>query len=333
MSPALRRDLPAAGASAILAVPMGALVHRIIFGTGLFAGSIIVGLALGRLGVLTRARARTLLHLDVTRLSPLVLLLLFWRLPIADLAIWWLPLIGLLVSLSTILPALFYSRWARLTPPQTGSFVTCAIFSNVGYLGAFVLFALYGEEAYGLATLYYLSFTPLFYLLGFSLAKRFGPSVAAPSGQPDRSDQLRLYPFLGMCIGAALNLLQIPRPAILESVNHVLIPLDTALYLIAIGSQLTIEPPRGIGRHGLAMCAIKFLCTPMVAWVLLTVVGVDGLARQVALFESMMPVAISPLMLPLLFGLDQRLSNGLWLFTTLVGVPVMLALLPWLPRL
>lgn len=86
--------------------------------------------------------------------------------------------------------------------------------------------------------------------------------------------------------------------------------------------------PRGLLRHCLAMSAIKFIYTPLVGWALATAFGVQGMGRFIILLESLMPVAISPLMLPLLFGLDQRLSNAVWLFTTVLAVPILLAALP-----
>jgi predicted permease len=306
-----------------------AMHARVFYGVGLFAGSLLIGLALGRAGLLPQDRAQVLIRTLVKRVTPVVLALLFWRLPLTDVGVWWLPAIGCVASVSTLLPAMAYARWAGLAPAQTGSFVTCALFSNVGYLGAFTLFALFGETAYGLATLYFMSFSPLFYLLGFALARRFG-RAAHPPGEAERSDQLRLYPFLGLCAGLALNLLRIPRPAFLEPINQTLITADNACYLIAIGSQLRFEPLRGSWRHGAAMAAIKFLYTPAVAWALASLAGLDGLTRSVALFESAMPVAISPLMLPMLFGVDRRLAQAVWLVTTLAAIPLMVVLVPWL---
>lgn len=211
------------------------LLSRVSLGLGLFAASLAAGWWLGRVGVLTSARVESLIRLVVKRLSPIVLCLLFWGLRPVDARIWWMPVIGLLVSLAAGLPAWWYARRAALPPPQTGSFLTCAIFSNVGYLGAFVAFALYGEAAYALATLYYLTFSPLFYLLGFTIARRTSPVSAARSG----ADELRLYPFLGLMAGLLLRFSGVPRPEFLGAVSLVLIPADTVLYLIAIGSQLT----------------------------------------------------------------------------------------------
>ena len=127
---------------------------------------------------------------------------------------------------------------------------------------------------------------------------------------------------------------RLPRPAVCESVNHVLIPIETGLYLMAIGSQLHLpRPSRRWVAPVVVMCAIKFLYTPAVGWLISRVLGLDGLARFVVLLQASMPVAISPLMLPMLFGLDRRLSGALWLSTTLIAVPWLFVYLrfitPW----
>jgi len=44
-------------------------------------------------------------------------------------------------------------------------------------------------------------------------------------------------------------------------------------------------------------------------------------------------VAVSPMVLPLLFGLDRKLANALWLFTTLIAIPWLLLVIPILQRL
>ena len=290
-----------------------------------------MGWILGRGRLLRERHARGMIRLDITVVAPVILCLLFWGFDFHGQQV--LPLAGLLISCAALLPAWLYARLARLERPQAGSLLTCAMFSNVGYLGAFIAFALYGEAGYGLAMLYLLFFTPAFYLVGFGIARRYGLRSAAAVGAMDL-DTIRFVPFVGLGIGLLLNWSHWPRPAVCESVNHVLIPIETGLYLMAIGSQLHLSRP---SRHWIApvvvMCAIKFLYTPAVGWLLSRVIGLDGLPRFVVLLQASMPVAISPLMLPMLFGLDRRLSGALWLYTTLLAVPWLFVYLrfitPW----
>lgn len=306
---------------------------RVAAGMALFLGSLGFGWWLNRRGQLTEARASRLVRFVVMVPSPIVLCLSFWHMDLSQFEPWLLPLIGTAISAAALVPAAVYARRARLSSPQAGSFLTCAFFSNLGYLGAFTAFALYGEQGYALCQLYLVFFTPCFYTLGFGIAAAYGRSKQPSALGSAYQGELRLYPFAGMAIGVLLSLMGVPRPAAFESVNHVLIPVDTALYLLAIGAQLRFESPRPWLGACLAMCGIKFLYMPLVALALLNAFGITGLARFIVLLEASTPVAVSPLVLPLLFGLDRRLSNALLLVTTAAAIPWFILVLPLLQRL
>lgn len=306
---------------------------RLSFSLILFLGSLTLGWWLHRRNVLTEARASRIVRWLVAGPSPVVLCLSVWRMNLRSIEPWILPFLGALISASTLAPAWFYARRANLTRPQVGSFLTCAFFSNVGYFGAFTAFALFGEAAYGLCMLYLIFFSPCFYTLGFGLAAHYGQAGRSSGLANAFNDELRFVPFIGLVVGSALSLAGVPRPVPLEWLNHLLIPTDTALYLIAIGSQLRFASPRPWLAACAAMSGIKFLYTPLVAWLLLHLVPLDRLSRFVVLLEASTPVAVSPLVLPLLFGVDRRLANALWLFTSLVAVPWFIFIIPVLQGL
>lgn len=297
-------------------------------GMALFLGSIVAGWWLRRQGRLSEARARRIIRWAMRWLSPVVLALSFWRLPLTGSRLGWLPVIGFLVSVSTLAPAYGYARRAKLTDPQIGSFLTCAYFSNVGYLGAFLAFVSFGEVAYGLAVLYLVLFTPAFYSLGFWIARHFGRGHHSVGVEAGPLEELRVYPFLGMLAGLLLNLAGVARPQVFTPLNQALIPLDTALYLVAIGAHLHVVPSRSQAPHSLAMAAIKFLYTPAVGFALVRWFRLDALSAFVVLLQCAMPVAISPLMLTVFFGLDRRLTSALFLVTTILAIPWLLVYLP-----
>ena len=309
------------------------MIVRLGLGLGLFLGSLSLGWWLHRRSVLTEDRASRLVRWIVMGPSPVVLCLSFWQMHLRNLEPWLLPLLGACISTSTLAPAYLYARRAGFARPQTGTLLTCAFFSNLGYLGAFTAFALFGEAAYGLCMLYVVYFTPCFYTLGFGIASHYGQRGASSEFSAAFNSELRLYPFLGMVVGAVLSLGGVARPVPLEWLNHVLIPIDTAAYLIAIGSQLRLESPRAWIKPCLVMSGIKFLYSPLIAWVLLSVLQIRGLSRVVVLLEASTPVGVSSLVLPLLFGLDRKLANALWLVTTALAIPWLLLAIPLLQRL
>ncbi|MBI4353939.1 MAG: AEC family transporter [Candidatus Omnitrophica bacterium] len=304
------------------------MVGQLGFSWGLFIGSMVTGWWLGHRRVLTEERASRILRVAIKWLSPIVLTLSFWTLPITGQRLVWLPIIGGVVCLAALWPAWGYARWARLTKPQVGSLLTCAMFSNVGYIGALLAFAFFGESGYGLAVWYLVYFSPLFYLVGMTIAKRFGDPTSSSMAQSPFSDELRLRAFLGMALGLILNLAKCPRPEILGVINHVLIPVDTAIHLTAIGSQISLASPTASWRHGLAMCAIKFVYSPLVGWLLAWAVRLEGLPKFIVLLQASMPVAVSPLMLAVVFRLDRKLASALWLWTNLLAIPWLFLYVP-----
>lgn len=308
------------------------MLMRLWLGIGLFAGSLALGWWLNRRGRLTEAHASRLVQWIARWPSPIVLCLSFWTMDFTRLQPWLLPLVGMVIAGSTLLPAFLYARSARLSNPETGSFLACAFFSNLGYLGAFTAFALYGEPGYGWCVLYMVYFSPCFYTLGFGIGARYGVHGRGASQGEVWSGEFRFYPFVGMALGFLLSVSGVARPPILGWVNHLLIPVDTALYLMAIGSQVRFESPRPRLRSCVAMSGIKFLYTPVIAWLLANAIGLEGVPRFIVLLEASTPVAVSPMVLPLLFGLDRRLATALWLFTTLLAVPWFFLVIPLLQR-
>lgn len=303
------------------------MVARLALGSGLFVGSLAIGWWLGARGWLTEAKAQPLIRYAVKWLSPVVLCLSFWGFRITGPELLLLPVAGGVVALSTLLPAFGYARWARLPPAQTGSFLTCAMFSNLGYFGVLIAFAFFGELGYSVAVLYIIHFSPCFYLVGFTLAKRFGRRDGGVANNPF-ADELRFRPFVGMALGVLLNLARVPRPAACALINQALIPLGTVAYLIAIGSQMSFEPLGRWWRPCLAMSAIKFLYTPLIGWGVVRLFRMEGVPRFVVLLQASMPVAVSPVLLAALFGMDRKCASALWLFTTLVAIPWMWVYLP-----
>ncbi len=89
-----------------------------------------------------------------------------------------------------------------------------------------------------------------------------------------------------------MSLLGVPRPEWAGTVNHILIPLDTGLYLVAIGSQMGFASVRPWWRPCLVMTGIKFLYMPLVALGLTALLGIDGLPRVIVLLEASTPVAV-----------------------------------------
>lgn len=265
-------------------------------------------------------------------IAPVIVCFSFWVIDISkNIGILTLPLIGFLLSAFAIFPARFFSKLHKLNRRQKGSYITCAMFSNVGYtLGGFLAFVLLGEVAFGLTVLYCLYFKPFFYTVGFYAAEYYGSEGKFKAGENLRrifTEGIRLFPLLGLGLGVILNLSGISRPLLFADINRIFVPLSTFGFLFAIGMTLKFSAVKGYKKEFLSMSLIKFVLCPLAALIMAYLMGygqlMDKLPLKVVFIESVMPVAIASLVLPNLFNLDSDLSNACWLFTTLLIIPLL----------
>lgn len=308
-------------------------MNYIVYFIVIFYGSLTLGYTLKKAGVLEEALAQRITKVIIRFISPTILALSFWNIKFSELRILTLPFVGLLIAAMCILPAFIFTQRLRFDPPKTGTFIIASLFSNVGYpLGAFLCFILFGEEGFGLAMIYCLYWSALFYTAGFYIASRYGRRHLITS--KELGDELKTFPVVGIIIGIMLNLFGILRPAIFSNINSVLIPVSTSGFLFSAGLTLRFSKVQQYLKPCLAISSIKFLYAPMVGFLLASLLGyrgvMDSLIFKVVLIESFMPVAISCMVLPQVFGLDQDLANSLWLWTTFLLIfllPVILAII------
>lgn len=297
----------------------------------LFWSALICGYAARRFRWLPGDFAPRCVQWMAAWVAPPVALLAMWVVDLRSVTLIGLPLLGVVVSFASLLPAWLLAPRLHLTGPRLGSWLVAAFFSNVGFLGALVAFTVWGEAAYGLCTLFFLCFSLLVYTIGYGIGDRYG---TRPRDGRSSWELWRWAPMVGTITGLTLSWWQVPRPPVLAPLNHALIPVMTGTYLFMVGTTMRFHH---VGRHvrdGLWMSAIKLLWAPAVcalcAWLLGYHRLMDGLPFRVAVFEAAMPSAITSVTLPALFGMDQDYANSLWVVTTLcsmLSIPLLLLLL------
>ena len=157
---------------------------------------------------------------------PIVNLLAIWDTPLhaSDL---WLP--GLSVAQIFLLTAAGLALGRLLTADrgERGLFAISSAFGNHGLtMGGFVVFLLFGEQALGLASIYFMLFTPITVLLAYPLARHY--ATDKPSGSLARLLLRSLFDwrsiglpisFLGILFSPSV--LALPRPAFIKDLNIV----------------------------------------------------------------------------------------------------------------
>jgi len=299
-------------------------------------------------GIIYRLRTRRVALLDIRKglqwaallvINPVAFVGAVWVAPLQDLRIIRLPLVGVFSIVLGGVLAFIYTRITRRDRRQTGSLITVGGMTNIGSIGAIVVYSLLGEAGFSLVPLYKLFEELLYYGVAFPLAKSYSDSVA---GKEHRLKAVLKDPFIivmfsAICLGVVLNLLGFERPLWYTGLNQILIPLASSLLLISIGMAFRFV---AMTRHipaALAVVVIKNALVPLGALLFARLMGLHllegGLVLQTVVVLAAMPSGFISLVPPTLYGLDVDLSNTAW-FATMISlfwmVPLLRLLLPLL---
>jgi len=291
-------------------------------------GALAVGYAARKLRLLPDSLSPKITRAAMRYVQPPLLVLLIWGLEAPGWRVALLPVIAAANMLLMWPLGAAGGRLMGLQRPQAGSFTLSCMYSNMGLTyGAFVCYILLGEQGAALGMIWCLAFMPMFYTLGFAVARRYGQegkrTVREVLLDAFREPESR-NPLLGLALGALLYAVGPTRPAFAAGVVDAYVPLSTAIYLFAIGLSLRLSSVVTYRRECAVLGAAKFLITPLLglgmAWLAGYWAMADRSLLQVVFIQSATPAAIMGLILAQLFDLDEQLANAAWLTTNVAAV-------------
>jgi hypothetical protein len=323
---------------------------KFLFTFGLILSGLSVGYAIQRM--VHRQILRLPLSIDQLRgfllkssllfLSPITVVGAVWVIELNDPRLVTLPFVGTGAIFLGGLLAFLFSKSLRFEKKQTGSFLACGAFTNLGTMGGLVTYILLGEIGFGLACIYKLFEEFVHYAVGFPVAKWYGSESGASEGFLNRlkklaSDLLILVSLGSLLLGGLLNRSGWKRPKFYQTVNSILIPVGAFLLIVAIGLAMRVSKVREYLRECLAVSAIKFLMVPVATTLLALGLGYHEMAGgyliKTVILLSSMPVAFNALIPPSLYGLDIDLANSCWLFSTVFFMTIVLPILYFIVNL
>jgi len=308
---------------------------RLILMLSVILGALALGYLARKLRWLPGTLSRRTSRFAMSWLQPPLVALLIWGLQAPGWRTAMLPVIlAALIAINWPVGVLG-SRLLGLRPDRAGSFIVSCMYSNMGLTyGAFVCYILLGERGAALGMVWILSFMPLFYTLGFFVARRYGGDGRQTLGETIlgtlRAPESR-NPLIGFAVGGLLFAFAPERPPIAGSVVEVWVPVSTAVYLFAIGLSMRLSSVVTYWRECAAIGVVKFAVTPVlglgIAWLLGYWAMPDRALLQVVLIQSASPASIMGLVLGQIFDIDEHLANAAWLTTNVAAValaPVLL---------
>jgi len=290
--------------------------------------SLILLFALGRLarwrGWLAPPHAGRMLQLVVNVGLPAMLVATLTRTPLtSELAA--LPLAALFIMLVTMAVAVFTGRAMGLPRASLGAFIICSMSINDAFLFPFVLTG-WGPQAFAQLALFDVGNSILQATAVFGTAAWYGGHSASVGALLRR--MISFPPFWAVIVALALNLLQVPVPAVVLDTLGWAGRLILLLVILALGILFDVRLLRSTRVVGIVLLRIGLGLA--LAWGFVELAGLTGLPRAVVLLAGMAPIGFSVVAMANREKLDSELAASaasLTVLMALVYVPVMLWLL------
>jgi predicted permease len=238
-----------------------------------------------------------------------------------------LPWIMVAVSAAAVILVARMTKWPRAL---TGCLLLMIPLGNTSFLGIPMVKAFFGEGA--------ISYAVIYDQLGSFLAlATYGALILGIYGTTGKSSVspkevlikiITFPPFIALVTAFSLRNFQYPDMAfrILQSLGATLVP----LVMIAVGYQLRLKvEPGGLVPLSVGL-GLKLVFAPLVALMLVKIMGLEGRAVEVAVLEAGMPPMVSAGALAILADLAPKLTAalvGLGIFLSFLTVPCLYELI------
>ena len=232
------------------------------------------------------------------------------------------------------------SVWLKHPRQRRGAFIASMSQSNNGFtLLGFVALVLFGEAGLAQATYSQAFAAPFLLLFSFPVARTYSGASSA-SGKSLKQvllDNVRdprvFLPLVAISCGLGLNLLGVPRPALVGGVVRPLIYVGTASSGCAVG---LLYRGAQLGRYWREN-ALSFLYRsslyPLLYAGLALLFGLEPLDARILILYGLVPSGLLANYLAVLFELDTDLTSSVFVVST---VAFMLSVLPayaWVSKL
>jgi predicted permease len=280
---------------------------------------LLIGMALKRVPVFPEETGKVLnLFVIYVSLPALILLKVPELTFSADLLVPALMPWGMLLfSAALVLGLSRLLNWNRAT---TGCLFLLVPLGNTSFLGIPMVKAFFGGQAIPYALLYDQlgSFLALA-TYGSLILAVYGSGRTRPTLASVVQKVVTFPPFVALIL--AFGLKAVPYPPVAVNLLQVLSATLIPLVMVAVGFQLTLQLDREAVSQLGAGLSIKLVAAPAVALLLCKMLGLEGEAVQVSVFEAGMPPMVSAGALAIAAGLAPPLTSAL------VGLGIVLSFL------
>ncbi|MBI9014591.1 MAG: AEC family transporter [Clostridiales bacterium] len=232
-----------------------------------------------------------------------------------------LVLVSFLFYAGVTLLSYLYAKVFKLKDTKKDVFQYVIIFSNVGYMGYPIMFELAGEKGMFYAAIYNLSFNVLTWTLGVYIMSRHKNSLEKQTLGEKLVHVLNPSLF-AVILGFTCFVLSIRIPELFMGTFKSIGQTTTPLSMMFIGIILAeIKAKDMVSDISIFIVAgIRLLAIPMLVFLILKGIGLEGLLLTIPVVLSAMPAAANTAVVASRYENDYQLASKLIFVTTLLSI-------------
>lgn len=218
-----------------------------------------------------------------------------------------------------------FSRFRKHSKKTLWGITSASALFNSGFMGYPIILGVFGAVGLVRAIFFDTGSTILFIFFGILFALLFGGNYSAVAKRV-----LTFPPIYAIILGIVLNILHLNigslTPQILTYLSGAAIP----LIMISLGLSLEASSLKNYFKEAAVVSSIKLILAPLIALMIIIILGVSGLNSKVIITEAAMPSEMLSLVLAITYELDiKAVSACIFLSTVLsmITLPIIITFL------
>ncbi len=223
-----------------------------------------------------------------------------------------LPILGIIISFVLLIIAYIYCRIRNYSKKRAWTIIIASSLMNTGFIGFPVSLGVFGDAGFLNAMFFDLSTSVMIVVYSIILAKEFGG---------DRREVIKntitFVPVWAVIFALIFNVFNIPLFYVAENILNYFAQATIPLIMLAIGLSLDYRNIKYYFSDSIAVSIFKLVLSPLIIFVILSLLNIKGMAFNIAILEAGMSTAGNSLVLAVQYDLDDELMSSL-IFTTVV---------------
>ena len=287
---------------------------------------IMIGYAAKRIGLLKPEDSVTLNKIVVNIAIPALIFLAMYGADLSNIKIL-IPITLICIITGSLcgLTVYLFSRYRGYPKKTRWALVGTSTLFNSGFLGYPVVLGIFGAAGLVRAVFYDMGSTILFLCLGILFILIFGGKYTSIIRRT-----LLFPPLWGIMLGIIANILHFDPGFIPLNVLEYLSAAAIPIIMISLGLSLEVGGLKNYFGAASFVSLIRLVISPIIAVVLVFILGLSGLEGTVTVVEAGMPSAMLSLVLAASYDLDIKAAAACIFLSTvisMISLPILIYLL------